>query len=71
MAAKKPGPARPPPPQLSETSRSIFDNREQLNERGEKLGNLVRLTEPPDPTKFHPEPPDELLYVLICIFVRI
>ena len=55
------GPPRPPPPQLSETTRSIFDNREQLNERGEKLSNLVRLTEAPDPTKDHPEPPEELL----------
>jgi alpha-soluble NSF attachment protein len=62
MSTKKngPPPQRPPPPQLSETSRSIFDNREQLNERGEKLSNLVRLTEAPDPTKDHPEPPEEL-----------
>ena len=65
----RPGPARPPPPDLNKlqesskiSSKSVFDNRDQLNERGEKLGNLVRLTEPPDPTKHHPEPPDELLY---------
>ena len=62
MSTKRdPPPQRPPPPQLSETTRSIFDNREQLNERGEKLSNLVRLTEAPDPTKDHPEPPEELL----------
>lgn len=49
-----------PPPRPEAPPRSVFDQREQLAERGEKLGNLVRLTELPDPTEGHPEPPKEL-----------
>ena len=58
---KKSGPEVP--------GRSVFDQREQLAERGEKLGNLAKLTELPDPTEGHPEPPKELyrqLVLFIC-----
>lgn len=55
MSTKKQPPARPEPP-----NKNVFDNREQLHERGEKLSNLARLTEAPDPTADHPEPPKEL-----------
>jgi len=48
------------PPRPEAPPKNVFDNREQLHERGEKLGNLVRLTELPDPTEGHPEPPKEL-----------
>ena len=48
------------PPRPEAPPKNVFDNREQLHERGEKLGNLARLTELPDPTEGHPEPPKEL-----------
>ena len=65
MSDKRKGPSRPPPPnglngQAQAASSSIFDQREKLHERGEKLGNLAQLTEPIDPSKNYSDSPEEL-----------
>lgn len=65
MSDKRKGPSRPPPSnglngQAQAASSSIFDQREKLHERGEKLGNLAQLTEPIDPSKNYSDSPEEL-----------
>ena len=64
MSDKRKGPQRPQAPplngQAAAASSSIFDQREKLHERGEKLGNLAALTEPIDPSKNYSDSPEEL-----------
>merc|ERR1712130_35409 len=63
MSGKQRGPTRPPPPNLSGQTAltgSVFDQREKLHERGNKLSNLVALTEPVDHSKNYSESPEEL-----------
>lgn len=67
MSDKKRGPPRPPPPNPTLTN-SVFDQREKLHERGNKLTGLVALTELPDHSKDYAETPEELWFVLNVTF---
>ena len=63
MSGKQRGPTRPPPPNVAGQTGltgSVFDQREKLHERGNKLSNLVALTEPVDHSKNYSESPEEL-----------
>ena len=65
MSEKK-RPPRPPPPNSNSVNdqihknNSVFDQKEKLHERGNKLSNLVTLTELHDPSKDYSETPEEL-----------